>query len=143
MAQDPPETIGASDADWRASLCSAGAGSCASPVCGACEGGVTEADEPSEFSADCPLKPVEDSLTDGPGTGLGVLPGKALAASAANAPVRVTLPATNQRLVSTSLRKPALRTSDERSADDPFVDEFLGAMKAMFARQAKPELRRT
>lgn len=44
---------------------------------------------------------------------LTVLPGKALAATAASTPVSVTLPATSQRLARTILRKPASRIWDE------------------------------
>jgi len=42
-----------------------------------------------------------------------VLPGKALAATAVKTPVKVTLPASNQRLASTSLRNAASLALEE------------------------------
>jgi hypothetical protein len=83
----------------------AGADSWVVVDCGACAGGFSELDELwvwwVEVSLECPVFAAcapEDLI---------VLPGKALAATAVSAPVKVTLPASSQRLVSTSLRSPA------------------------------------
>lgn len=61
-----------------------------------------------------------------------VLPGKALAATAVSTPVKVTLPATSQRLVSTSLRSPASLA----------LDECGGVMQSLFPVRTKSQLKR-
>jgi hypothetical protein len=60
-----------------------------------------------------------------------VLPGKALAATAVSTPVKVTLPASSQRLVSTSLRSPASLALDEGG----------GIIQSLFPVRTKSQLR--
>ena len=60
-----------------------------------------------------------------------VLPGKALAATAVSTPVKVTLPATSMRLVSTSRRSPASLAWDECG----------GVMQSIFPVRTKSQLR--
>jgi hypothetical protein len=99
--------------------------------CGACAGGFSELDELwvcrcVEVLFECPLfaaRALEDLI---------VLPGKALAATAVSTPVKVTLPASNQRLASTSLRSPASLAWEEDG----------GIIQSLFPVRAKSQLRR-
>jgi len=62
---------------------------------------------------------------------LVVLPGKAWAATAVSTPVKLTLPASNQRLVTASLRNAASLA----------WDECRGIMRPLFAARTKSQLR--
>jgi hypothetical protein len=98
--------------------------------CGACAGGFSELDELwvwcVEVLLECPVFAAwapEDLI---------VLPGKALAATAVRTPVKVTLPASSQRLASTSLRSPASLALEEDG----------GIMQSLFPVRTKSQLRR-
>lgn len=98
--------------------------------CGACAGGFSELDELWVWCVEVLLEcPVFAAWTP---EDLIVLPGKALAATAVRTPVKVTLPASSQRLASTSLRSPASLAWEEGG----------GFMQSLFPARVKSQLRR-